>query len=192
MTSNKAKTPNSQIYSMTSTRLKLKRREKTIFYRLLGFLIRNDKPFPYSTKALSELTGYSRSSVYECLNTLENLRLIKRVGFTNQVRFIKGTLLNRICSLVQNRSKVNLNKNSTLVQKVNELKPTSPETGYKKTSSSLKLKNKDSNLSKSTKERILYNTMYHPYVKDIECEIELGLKSKYFPILSFEQWKLVA
>jgi DNA-binding transcriptional regulator GbsR (MarR family) len=192
MSSHKSKTTNSQIFSMTSTRLRLKRREKIIFYRLLGFLIRNDKPFPYSTKSLSELTGYSRSSVYECLNELENLRLIKRVGFTNQVRFIKGSILNKICSLVQIRINNNLDKNQTLVQKSDEIKPTSPETGYKKTSSSLKLKNKESNLSKSIKERILYNTEYHPYVKDIEYEISIGLKSKYFPILSFEQWKLAA
>ena len=139
----KAKSFNSQIFELSCNRLKLKRREKTIFYRLLGFLIRNDKPFPYSIKSMSKLTGYSRSSIFECLNMLENLRLIKRIGFTDRRRFQKGSILKRICSLVQKRINNELIKKSTLVQFLDELGPTSPVSGYRKTSLSLKLKEEE-------------------------------------------------
>ena len=142
MSIKKAKTFNSQVYSMACKRLKLKRREKVIFYRLMGFLIRNDKPFPYSVKALSDLTGYARSSVFESFNLLEKLRLIERIGFTNRVKYTKGRILIRICTLVQKRINNELHNKSTLVQKLDESAPTSPETGYKKTSLSLKLKEK--------------------------------------------------
>ena len=140
MSIKKAKTFNSQVYSMACKRLKLRRREKTILYRLMGFLIRNDKPFPYSVKALSDLTGYARSSVFESFNLLEKLRLIERIGFTSRVKYIKGRILIRICTLVQKSINNELNNKSTLVQKMDESPPTSPETGYKKTSSSLKHK----------------------------------------------------
>ncbi len=142
MLNKKAKSYNSQIFTIAYNRLKLKRREKTIFYRLLGFLIRNDKPFPYSVKSLAELTGYSRRSIFESFNTLESLRLIERIGYTNQVKYIKGRILNRICSLVQKRIDNIQNKNDTLVQNPHELASTSAETAYKKTSSSLKRKEK--------------------------------------------------
>lgn len=131
---------NGLVYKKAYTRLKLKRREKVILQRLLGFLIRNDKPFPFPITTLAELSGYSRSSVFEALNTLEKLRLIERIGFTDTLRFRKGRILVRICSLVQNSININLYKNIPLVQKLDELASTSPETGYKKTSSSLKHK----------------------------------------------------
>jgi hypothetical protein len=140
MSIKKAKTFNSQVYSLACNRLKLKRREKIIFYRLLGFLIRNDNPFPYSIESLSANTGYSQSPIYECLNTLEKLRIIERVGFTSRVKFQKGKILKLICTLVLNRINNELNKNSSLVRIPEEFSPTSPDSGYKKTSSSLKHK----------------------------------------------------
>ena len=94
---------NSQVYTMACNRLKLNRREKTIFYRLLGFLLRNDKPFPYSTGSLSDVTGYSRSSIFESFNLLEKLRLIQRIGIGKARKFSKGSILKRICSLIHSR-----------------------------------------------------------------------------------------
>ncbi len=138
----KAKSFNSQIFTLACNRLKLKRREKTIFYRLLGFLIRNDKPFPYSAKSLSDLTGYSRSSIFESINLLENSRLIERIGFTSRVKYTKGRIMIRICTLVQKRINYRLHNKSPLVQNLDELAPASPVSGYKKTYSSLKHKEK--------------------------------------------------
>jgi len=174
----KAKTFNSQIYTLACNRLKLKRREKIIFYRLLGFLIRNDKPFPYSIKSLSQLTSYSESSIYESLNLLEKLRLIERIGFTNRVRFIKGSILKRIYSLVQNRSKLLLNKNSTLVQKLEELAPTSPVSGYKKTFSSLKPKDSG----------VFFDPLYQEYVGKLISDKKLGFVTIDTKQLTYEEW----
>lgn len=171
MSNNKAKTFNSQVYSFVCNRLKLKRREKIIFYRLLGFLIRNDKPFPYSIKSMSELTGYKRSSVFESINILEKLRLIERIGYTNQVKFIKGSLLIRICTLVQKRINIALHKNVTLVQKLDESSSTSPETGYKKTSSSLKHKNKGVLSQDDLQQRAWY--IKNPHIKVSESDLWL-------------------
>lgn len=114
----KSKSINSRVFSLACNKLNLKRREKIIFYRLLGFLIRNDKPFPYSIKSLSAITGYSRSSIFESINLLENLRIISRRGLTNNVKFSKGSMMTRMCSLVQKRIKIELDKDLTLVQKL--------------------------------------------------------------------------
>ena len=146
---------NSQLYSFVCKRLKLKRREKIIFYRLLGFLLRNDKPFPYPIKSMSELTGYNRSSIFESINLLEKLRLISRIGYTSSVKYTKGSLMVKSCSLVQNRRKRDLIKTQPLVQKLDESIPASPETGYKKTYSSLKLKD-IAYLSQNEKQQIKF------------------------------------
>lgn len=103
------KTFNSQVYTMVCNRLKLKRREKTIFYRILGFLLRNDKPFPYSTGSLSDVTGYDKRSIYPCFNELERLRLIQRIGTGKARRFSKGSILKRICSLINSRIEMSEN-----------------------------------------------------------------------------------
>jgi predicted transcriptional regulator len=169
---------NSQVYSIACNRLKLKRREKVIFFRLLGFLIRNNKPFPYSSKSLSENTGYSESSIYESLNDLEKLRLIERIGFTSQVKFCKGQILKRICSLVQKRINIALHKNDTLVQKLEKITQTSPVSGYKKTSSSLKHKEKG----------FIFNPEYQEYVGRLKSNIWLGLIPSDTVILSLEQF----
>lgn len=117
------KTFNSQVYSMACERLKLQRREKIVFYRLLGFLIRNDKPFPYSTGVLADLTGYRKESMYRCFNVLETLRLIERIGTGKARRFIKGSILKRICSLINSRiesSEKFFNKEEILKKRSNE------------------------------------------------------------------------
>jgi hypothetical protein len=142
VSSKNSKSFNGHVYDISYKRLKLKRREKIILQRLLGFLIRNDKPFPFSRKSLSELTGYSKSSLDEALNLLETYRLIQRIGCTNGVKFIKGSILIKICSLAQIRINKVLVNNCTLAQKLGELDPISPVSGNIKTSSSLKHKEK--------------------------------------------------
>ncbi len=142
MSTKKAKSSNGQIFDIASKRLKLKRREKIVLQRLLGFLVRNNKPFPYSNESLSFKTGYSRSSVFESINLLEKLRLIVRTGYTNQVKFFPGTILLKIITLVQNHPKYVQVKKPTLVQKLDEFEQTSPVSGYNKTYISLKLKEK--------------------------------------------------
>lgn len=176
MLAKKQKTPLSQIQKIIIARLKLKRREKIIFFKLMGFLFRNNKPFPYSIKSLAINTGYSESSIYESLNLLEKLRLIERIGYTSRVKYQKGSILRRVCTLVQNRIK-NVPNNCTLVQKLEKLAPASPETGYQRTSSSLE-----------HKERVLFQTEYHEYVKRIENDFKLGL-IKQIDYLDFEEWK---
>jgi hypothetical protein len=172
MSIKKAKSFNSQVFTLVCNRLKLHRREKTIFYRLLGFLLRNDKPFPYSAKSLSEVTGYSRSSIFESLNLLEKYRLIKRIGYTNQCKFTKGSILKRICTLVQNRINNEQTKSCTLVQFLDELIPTSPVSGYKKTSLSLKHKEKAPSQE------------YQEYHSIKKAEIMLGRLPSDFRIIS--------
>lgn len=143
MAMKKPKSLNGEAFKLASKKLNLKRREKIILQRLMGFLIRNDKPFPYSSKAMSELTGYSRSSIFESINILEKMRLVERIGFSTNVKYKKGSILKRICSLVQKRINFELINNCSPVQFLDELSPTSPVSGYKKTSLSLKHKDKE-------------------------------------------------
>jgi hypothetical protein len=179
MSAKKTKSHNGQVYEIAYKRLKLKRREKIILQRLLGFLLRNDKPFPFSRKALSELTGYSKSSIDESLNILEKYRLIKRIGFTNRVKFMKGTILVKICTLAQNRiNKIQHNK-YTLAQKLGESFPTSPVSGYKKTSSSLKRK----------EGVIFYDSLYQEYAGRIKADKDMGLIDKKEILLNYDEWK---
>lgn len=166
------------VYQIACTRLHLKRREKIIFYRLLGFLIRNDKPFPYSRKSLSELTGYSKSSIDESLNVLETLRLVDRIGCTNRVRFLKGSILKRICTLARKRINIILSNDCTLAQEMGKLRQTSPETGYRKTYSSLKRKEMT----------FCFNPKYHEYVNQIKSDINLGLLDESVHVLSYAEW----
>ena len=142
------KSYNTQVYELVCKRLKLKRREKIIFFKFIGFLLRNDKPFPYTIEKLELNSGYKSSSIYEAINLLEKMGLIERIGFTSRVRYNKGFKLVKFCTLVQNRIKNRLYINSTLVQKLEELIPASPETGYQNTSFSLK--HKEGNQKPST------------------------------------------
>jgi predicted transcriptional regulator len=141
---NHKKTFNTQVYELICKRLNLKRREKIILFKFLGFLFRNDKPFVYSIEKLALNSGYKKSSIFESINLLENHGIIERVGFTSRVRYTKGSRMIKYCTLVQNRIKNALSKNQTLLQKMDEFFQTTPETGYKKTYSSLKHKEADS------------------------------------------------
>jgi hypothetical protein len=142
MTAKKEKSFNEQVFELTCKRLNLKRREKIIFFRFMGLIVNRDKPIHYSISSLSLRTGYSRSSIFESLNLLEKYRLIQRIGHTNSLNYVKGSILIRICSLVQNRSKQCQFKNKPLVQKLDESSSISPETGYYRTYTSLERKKK--------------------------------------------------
>jgi len=116
MSTKKAKTFNSQVYDLACNHLKLKRREKTIFYRLLGFLIRNDKPFPYSVPSLSKVTGYGRTVIFESLNILERFGLINRAGLGPKRKFHPGHKLVDYFATVRNRTNNDLYNMFTTVR----------------------------------------------------------------------------
>ena len=136
----KQKSFNSQIYQKAYKRLKLNPIDRTIFQRLLGFFIRNDKPFPFSVVAMSELTGYSKSTIFRSLNNLEHLRLIARKGFGKNRKFIRGSILCKIFTTVSNRINNELNKYSTTVSHSDKKLTNRVTVTYKKTSLSLKHK----------------------------------------------------
>jgi hypothetical protein len=98
MTVKKQKSFNSIVHHYAKTGFNLSRRDNLIFYKLLGFLIRNEKPFPYSNEKLALNTLYKISSIKESLNNLENIGLIAREGFSYQRRFYKGKTLINICT----------------------------------------------------------------------------------------------
>lgn len=104
---------NSIVHSLAKNGYKLSRRDNLIFYKLLGFLIRNDKPFPYSNEKLSEQTLYKITAVKESLNNLEKLGLIIRTGFSYKRRFSKGSVLVNICTHGQYCMFLYLNNNDT-------------------------------------------------------------------------------
>lgn len=194
-----AKSFNSLVYDMACKRLKLKRREKIIFFRLLAFLIRSDKPFGYTVEKISELTGYARASVFESLNLLEKLRIIERIGHTSRVKFAKGRIMIRVCSLVQKRTNIELNKKQTLVQNslnnnlvkidtlvqfLDKTAPASPVSGYQKTSFSFKHKEKDS-LSIFSSEDL---RDFNEYLGSIRSDIRLGLLPRDITPLKIADW----
>jgi hypothetical protein len=138
MATKKAKSFNHQIFQKAYNRLHLSPTERIILYRLLGFLIRNNKPFPYSAVKLAELTGFSLRTIFNTLNALEKYRLINRHGLGKNRRFSAGSILIKIFTTVQNA----MYRNSTTVQLVHQ-KSTNRATGaYIKTSLSLKHKEK--------------------------------------------------
>jgi hypothetical protein len=175
----KAKSFNGQVYELAYKRLKLKRREKIILQRLLGFLIRNNKPFPFSRKSLSELTGYSKSSIDESLNILEKYRLINRLGCTNGIKFSKGTILIKICTLAQIRINKEQFKNCTLAQKLGKPNSISPVSGNIKTSSSLKRKDRVS----------FYDPLFQEYVGKLKADKNLGLIDKNIKQMNYDEWR---
>lgn len=140
MSVKKQKSFNGLVYKKAYKRLKLKPTERFIFQRLLGFLIRNEKPFPFSTTALSELTGYSSRTIVSVLSRLEYLRLIERTGMGKNRRFRPGSILIKIFATAQFSSKPEQDKNSTTAQSVRQLLNNCAGAAYSKTSSSLKLK----------------------------------------------------
>ncbi len=182
MTRKKAKkTFNGEVFEISYKRLKLKRREKIILQRFLGFLIRNNKPFSYSRKSLSELTGYSKSSIDESLNILETYRLIQRIGYSRRVKFTKGSILLKIFALAQNRLRKEQHKECTLAQKLGESIRISPVSGNRKTSLSLKHKEED---LFSCEDKIAYQE----YVGRIKTDIFLGLKNKDSHTKTMQEW----
>lgn len=142
-TTKNQKSFNGQVYEKAYKRLNLSPTQRIIFQRLLGFLIRNNKPFPFAATTLSELTGFSLRTIFNCLNDLENLRLIKRNGLGKNRRFSRGSILNKIFTTVQNRIKINLNKDPTTVQLTTQKLYNRAGGAYIKTSSSLKRKEGD-------------------------------------------------
>lgn len=131
---------NGQVYQKAYKRLNLSSTNRTIFQRLLGFLIRNEKPFPYSAVALAELTGFSLRTIFNSLNDLEKYRLIQRIGEGKNRRFKPGSILLKIFTTVQNRPKTVLDKNKTTVQPMHQKSNNRATGAYSKTSSSLKHK----------------------------------------------------
>ena len=131
---------NHQVYQKAYKHLNLSSTNRIIFQRLLGFLIRNEKPFPYTAVSLAELTGFSLRTIFNSLNDLEKFRLISRIGEGKNRRFFRGSILNKIFTTVQNRTKTLQDNYLTTVQLVHQ-KSTNRATGaYRKTSLSLKLK----------------------------------------------------
>jgi len=153
MKDKKQKSFNHQVYQKAYKRLNLSSTQRIIFQRLLGFLIRNDKPFPFTAVSMSELTGFSLRTVFNVLNDLENYRLIKRHGMGKNRKFSAGTILLKIFATVQNRSNPRQNKNKTTVQPVHQKSINRATGAYNKTS--LYLKHKDNDVfSKPTIEQI--------------------------------------
>lgn len=109
---------NSIVHSFAKNGLNLSRRDNLVFYKLLGFLLRNDLPFPYSNEKLTLNTLYSLSAIKEAINNLEKLGLIDRIGFSYKRRFYKGKTLVNICTHSQYCIDIELNNNSTHGQKL--------------------------------------------------------------------------
>jgi|GEM_PF-5263240 hypothetical protein len=178
------KSLNGLVFEIAYKRLKLSGVERSVFYKLLGFLIRNDKPFPYSAMKLSEITGFHRTTVFDALNKLEKYRLIERIGLTSNRKFKRGRILSRILTLVGNRIKREQYKSSTLVgvpyQKLN----TSRGGLYKKTS--LSLKHKEGSCSFPLETQLQYNN----YIQDKKALKRLKLLPEDDLILPIEEWSL--
>lgn len=140
---------------------------------------------------MSEVTLYSRSSIFESINILESHKIIERIGYTNTVKYCKGIELINICSLVQNSINNNLKESCSLVQKLDELGLTSPVSGYKKTSLSLKLKEKGftSKNSTSKTKRQKINPEYQEYVGRINADISLGLIPTNTVVFTLAKWR---
>lgn len=186
-----SKSFNHQVYEKSYQRLKLSPPQRAVIQRLLGFLIRNDKPFPYSAVKMAELTGYSLRTVFCSLNELEKLRLIIRYGMGKNRRFGRGSILNKIFTTVQNRSKIKLEENATTVQLSHQNLTNRAGAAYKKTSLSLKRKEKDYSANqKEQKTKTEELLKYNEYVKRIEADKFLKLICKNTEILPFDQWKI--
>ena len=186
MSDNKQTSFNHQVYQKAYKRLSLSSTNRIIFQRLLGFLIRNDKPFPYSAVSLAELTGFSLRTIFSSLNDLERFRLIERIGEGKNRRFIAGTILKKIFTTVQNRAKINLSKDSTTVQLVHQKSNNRATGAYRKTSISLKLKEERLRDSTSTPPEI--DIHRSEYINEIKKMKEL-LKEKY-QVTPFDEWKI--
>lgn len=185
-----SKSFNHQVFVKSYKRIKLSAAQRSVFQRLLGFLIRNDKPFPFSAIKMAELTGYDKRTIFRCLDRLEYCRLIKRHGMGVNRKFSPGSILIKIKTTVTNRAKQFQVNNSTTATLCHKNLNNRDIVSYSKTYSSLKHKDKRSlGTSLNPKEQILFNTKYHEYVKRIQQDRELGLDSGNVEILGFEDWK---
>ena len=127
---------NTRVLRHTTKKFNLKRYDAIVFSKLLGFLIRNDKPFPYSATKISENCFCSLRTVFNSLNKLESLNLIVRSGFGFIRKFQKGNeLINIISTMQYERDRVineQVNNCSTTqyvhstVQNVHTRKPREP------------------------------------------------------------------
>lgn len=180
---------NHQVFQKSYKRLNLSSTNRIIFQRLLGFLIRNNKPFPYSAIKLSELTGFSLRTIFNGLNELERCRLIKRIGMGKNRKFISGSILNRIFTTVQNRTKLNLKNNSTTVQLMHQKSINRATGAYNKTYSSLKHKEDVIQESKSKPQSFTKNQLeYNEYAKQIATDKLLNIKGRLWDPLPFDEW----
>lgn len=185
----KARSFNHQVYEKAYKRLHLSSTQRNIFQRLLGFLIRNSKPFPFSAVTMAELTGFSLRTVFNILNDLERFRLIKRHGLGKNRRFSAGSILIRIFTTVQNRINKLQYNNSTTAQLTTQKSINRATGAYSKTSSSLKRKEVDANASSSTSTSTPINWEYREYCKKITNDRFLGLESGNVIILSELEWQ---
>lgn len=185
-TSKTTKSLNGLVYEKSYKRLKLSSTERIVFQRLLGFLIRNNKPFPYSAVKMAEITGFHKRTIFLVLDALEKYRLITRIGMGKNRKFKRGSILDKIISTVQNRIKNNQNKNSTTVQLVHQKLINRAIRPPNKTSLSLKPKKEICSFSLETQ------LQYNNYVQDQKALIRLKLLPEDRKILSIEEWGLLA
>ena len=154
MSTKKAKSFNAQVFEKTYRRLNLSPTERIIFFRLLGFLIRNKNPFPYSALALSELTGLDKRTIFRALNKLEKYRLIIRIGMGKNRRFCTGSILSKILTTVTNRMVKDLSTATLCHKNLNNRDMVT----YSKTSLSLKHKDRSVyNFEEKSKPKTPYN-----------------------------------
>jgi hypothetical protein len=190
MSIKKANSFNHQVYQKAYQRLNLTSSQRIVFQRLLGFLIRNDKPFPFSVITMAELTGFDKRTIFRCLESLEHYRLIKRIGLGKNRRFCRGSILYKIISTVTNRTKIKLVNNITTATLCHKNLTNRDTMSYSKTSLSLKRKEKGDNQNQNLNDKILFQTEYQNYVKTIENDRLLKLSTGNQEILDFESWKL--
>lgn len=169
---------NHEVFQKAYKRLKLSSTNRIIFQRLLGFLIRNDNPFPYSAVKMAEITGFSLRTIFNSLNELERCRLIKRIGEGKNRRFMPGNILRKIFTTVKNRIKNEQVKNSTTVQLVHQNLLNRATGAYNKTSSFLKRKEGEFSFSSD----------YQEYVGRIKSDISLGLLPKETKVIDYDEW----
>jgi hypothetical protein len=179
------KSLNGLVFEIAYKRLKLSPTERIVFQRLLGFLIRNDKPFPYSNVSLAEITGFDKRTIVRTLEKLEKNRLIERIGFTTYRKFKRGRILNKILSLTTSRLKNELNKSSTLATLCRHKLNTSDIRPSNKTS--LSSKHKERHSSFSLEAQLQYNN----YIQDKKALIKLKLLPESTQILSIHEWSLL-
>ncbi len=104
---------NNLVHKAVREKFNLSRRDNLVFYKLLGFLLRNDKSFPYTNEKLSHETLYKLTSIKAAIKNLEKLGLIKKEGITFRRRFYKGDELIKIITHGRNSSNEEQNNNCT-------------------------------------------------------------------------------